>query len=471
MRDPLEAGTVVAGRYRLDRLLGEGGMGTVWAATHVVTRKAVALKFLKPAYAARKEVRQRFLREARAACAVRHPNVVQIHDVLELEDGMPAMVMDLLHGESLGERLEREHALPLVEVARVMLPVVSAVGTAHSLGIVHRDLKPDNLFLVREPDESITVKVLDFGIAKLTATEGEAAETGALTKTGSVLGTPYYMSPEQAFGEKDLDHRSDVWAIGIILYECLTGERPTAGENLGQIFKAITTGGIVPLERVAPNLPADVSSLVTRMLSRDRAQRPDLREVRETLQKHSGAHAASFGPPAVVIITRGGGPDSRPVSSGQVVNQLLAGLVDSNANTTTRGTVAESAASQPVQTRRRNVPLIVAVGVIAIGGAAVGAWRIAARQATTAAAIAATQDAAAGAGVASSPTDPEPSAAPPSTASASATPSASISSKPLASARPGARMDAGQGVAPVTSAQKPATSAAGPAGLADKPPF
>ena len=291
----IERGEIVATRYRLEHLLGEGGMGQVWAATHTVTRKAVALKILKSTGAANPDLLRRFLREARAASAVRHPNVVQIHDIVQMEDGVPIMVMDLLEGESLGQRLAREGYLSLPELAKVLVPVLSAIGTAHALGIVHRDLKPDNIFLERTPTGTTVPKVLDFGIAKLSATEGDAAETNALTKTGSMLGTPYYMSPEQAFGERDVDARSDVWAVGIILYECLTGRRPVDGDNFGQILKVITTGGIVPLRGVMPALPEEILTLADAMLTVDRKQRrASLHDAYDALRAYTDAAATSF---------------------------------------------------------------------------------------------------------------------------------------------------------------------------------
>ncbi len=287
------AGELVAGKYRLERVLGEGGMGTVWVASHAITRAKVAIKFLKPEYAKRLDVVHRFIREARAAVAVRHPNVVAIHDVLQLEDGTPAMVMDYLRGESLATKLSREHKLSAETTAQLIVPALGAVSAAHALGIVHRDLKPDNLFIAIEGD-SAAIKVLDFGIAKLTATEGEAATTGALTKTGSVLGTPYYMSPEQAFGEKDVDYKTDIWAFGIILYECLTGRRPTEGDNLGQVFKIIATEAIAPPKSHEPSIPAEIDILVMQMLAKDRkARTASLNDVREVLARHGG-HATSI---------------------------------------------------------------------------------------------------------------------------------------------------------------------------------
>jgi eukaryotic-like serine/threonine-protein kinase len=278
----LASGAIVAERYRLVRPLGEGGMGVVWAGARIDTEEGVALKFVKET-SNDPELFRRLLREARAACAVHHPNVVQVHEVLELEDGRPALVMEVLEGESLGERLSREGELDVAETARILLPVVSAVGAAHSLGIVHRDLKPENIFLARDHRGEL-VKVLDFGIAKLTAVDGATLESAGLTRTGALLGTPYYMAPEQVFGETDIDHRADIWALGMILYRCLSGILPTERENLGQVLKVIVTRSIWPLADAAPNLPRPLTDLVDRMLSKDRDRRPrDLREVAAVL--------------------------------------------------------------------------------------------------------------------------------------------------------------------------------------------
>jgi serine/threonine protein kinase len=385
---PIEPGSVVAGRFHLDRLIGEGGMGTVWAATHTVTRKPVALKLLKPERASDPNLRQRFEREARAACAVRHPNIVEIHDVLTLEDGTPIMVMELLEGESLGTRLDRER-LEVAEFARLMQQVISAVGTAHASGIVHRDLKPDNIFLVRDPEGGISVKVLDFGIAKVMSTSAEAGQTGGLTGTGAMLGTPYYMSPEQIFGERDIDHRADVWALGVIFYECLAGQRPTQADNIGQILKIITTDAIVPLERLAPWVPADLCRLIGRMLSRDRLARPStLTEVRATLAHYTDAAARSFGEPAVnrrsslpsetpsekhLIRTDDTGPYSQTAAllpttgSGVRIGSGEVSPVAATLASTTASTTAESKRMLVAKTRRRRVPFLLAGGAAVVG--------------------------------------------------------------------------------------------------------
>jgi eukaryotic-like serine/threonine-protein kinase len=317
------SGAVVAKQYRLERALGEGGMGVVWAATHLATGNVVALKFLKGVAATTPALHKRFFREARAAMAVRHPNVVRIHEVTRDDDGLPVMVMDYLQGESLGNAMERIGILSLPDLGRVLLPVISAVGTAHAVGIVHRDLKPDNIFILNGDARQPEVRVLDFGIAKLTANDGDAAQTAGLTGTGSMMGTPYYMSPEQVFGDKDVDHRADIWSLGVIMYECLAGRRPVDGENLGQLLKIITTGEIAPIERVAPHLPPEICALVNRMLAVSKRARPsDLREVYATLRRHTDAHAQSFGAATVVMHA-----SSDPMGTGPNLRQATLPLL------------------------------------------------------------------------------------------------------------------------------------------------
>lgn len=295
----LSEGSLIAGRYRLEHPLGEGGMGTVWAATHTVTRRSVAMKFLKDSMRHRKDLRERFLREAAAASALKHPNVVEIIDVFDFAEGCPVMVMELLAGETLGAKLLRDERLSIEETAAVMLPVVSAVGAAHALGIVHRDLKPDNLFLLEGSAEP-RVKVLDFGIAKLSAERYlQEGPSPLLTESGSMLGTPCYMAPEQASGENPVDHRADIWSLGVILYECLSGVRPIEGENLPQVVARLMSAGIMPLERIAPELPAEVASLVKNMLSREVGRRPaSLVEVSRTLSHFTNVRAPEFATPS-----------------------------------------------------------------------------------------------------------------------------------------------------------------------------
>jgi tRNA A-37 threonylcarbamoyl transferase component Bud32 len=277
----LAAGAVIAKRYHLERELGRGGMGVVWEATHLVTRRRVAIKcLLGPPY---REARrhERFLREARAASAVPHPNVVEILDLFELEDGTPVMVMERLAGETLRTKIDRDGRMSLETAASILLPVARAVATAHSLGVVHRDLKPENIFLTKGPAGEEGVKVLDFGVAKLLSSDDDEPGTDTLTNSGAILGTPCYMAPEQAAGDKDIDERVDIWALGVIAYECLAGERPLSGSGVGQVVMRLMTAGIKPIDQVVPGLPSPTASVVMRMLSVARGDRPRLHEVEE----------------------------------------------------------------------------------------------------------------------------------------------------------------------------------------------
>jgi eukaryotic-like serine/threonine-protein kinase len=283
-------GQIVAERYRLEEHLGEGGIGVVCAATHLVLGRPVAIKFLK---AAGPESVARFHREARITAMLRHPHIVDVHDVFDLPDGTCAIVMDRLTGESLHHRFRREGPQTVSAMASFLLPVASALGAAHAQGIIHRDLKPENIFLAIDAQGAWTVKVLDFGLAKAAAADGGFdPQTGKLTRTGALLGTPHYMAPEQVFAEKDVDVRADMWALGVILYEGLAGVRPVEGNSFGQIFRQVTMGQIVPLEARLPWIPAPVRDLVHQLLQRDRRSRPsDVRLVHDTLAPFFGARA------------------------------------------------------------------------------------------------------------------------------------------------------------------------------------
>jgi eukaryotic-like serine/threonine-protein kinase len=292
-------GVVVGGRFRLERPLGHGGMGAVWEAQNTATHRAVALKFLRGPAHQRTELRQRLLREARAATAVRHPNVVEVLDLFEHDEETPVMVMELLHGRTLRELLTEQETLDLVQTANVLLPVISALGTAHACGVAHRDLKPENIFLDESERAGKRVLVLDFGIAKLLDAQVRTDDVELVTDTGATLGTPCYMAPEQATAERDTDHRVDVWAMGVILYECLTGVRPIEGESVGQVLMRLMTTGIIPLERVLPDVPPDIAGMVGSMLTRERSHRAaDLRSAHQVLSRHAAVSAPKFGPPS-----------------------------------------------------------------------------------------------------------------------------------------------------------------------------
>ncbi len=268
-------GEVLADRYLLERRIGEGGMGEVWAARHVLTGKPVAVKILKSVVAEGTWAHQRFVQEVQATCSLDHPAVPTVHDAF-VEDQVPVIVMDLFEGETLGARLRREECLPLREVVSVLSPVVEALVEAHEKSIAHRDLKPDNIFLT----EDGASKVLDFGLAKLLG--AKSARAKLRTKVGVVLGTPSYMAPEQARGAAGIDHRVDMWSLGVILYRCLSGVRPIEGEGAAEVLTRLVTDAITPLAVVAPQVPTAVTVLVGRLLTRDPSGRPGtLREVLE----------------------------------------------------------------------------------------------------------------------------------------------------------------------------------------------
>ena len=268
--DALYPGVAIMGHFVLRRLLGAGGMGIVWAAEEPDGTE-VALKFLRTEDA---EHRRRLLREARIARSLVHPNVVWVREVLDSTQlSSPVLVMDLVRGEPLEVRLRRPPPLTLAGTAALLEPVVRGVMAAHAQGIVHRDLKPQNILVDWDATPAPRAYVLDFGVAKiLFAAEGASAR---ITRSGAVMGTPQYMAPEQLFGERELDHRADIWSLGTILYRCLAGVAPISGSSFGEVFKAVTVGTIPRLRDVAPSLPERMLGLVDSMLVRDRTKRLD----------------------------------------------------------------------------------------------------------------------------------------------------------------------------------------------------
>ena len=284
--DVLRPGVKLAGRYRIEALIGRGGIGEVYAATNRKTGRRVALKVLRAAHAS-SETGRRLTREAAAANAIRHPNVIDIMDAFEV-DGSPVLVMELLEGEPLSDLMSREGALSVAQTATILLPVAQALAAAHARGIVHRDLKPDNIFLSRARDGEVVPKVLDFGIAKVLDPAAMLAESQeSNTRTGTVLGTPHYMSFEQAMSEQDVDHRADVWSFGVIAFELLSGRRPFEFTSLGQMYAQLLQEEPPALAERAPGLPEDVCALVDRSLVKERADRlADMAEWVRVLEIH-----------------------------------------------------------------------------------------------------------------------------------------------------------------------------------------
>lgn len=263
--DPL-VGSVL-GRHLLVRLLGEGGMGVVYEGTHQDLGRRAAIKILHPRYARSDEVRVRFVREGQAASRVRHPNVVHVYDV-GVESSQPYLVMEYLEGEDLGRLIAGEGILSAQRTADLLTPVVAAVAAAHELGVVHRDLKPENIFVAVERGR-IKPKVLDFGISKII----DRTPAEPLTGTGAFLGTPQYMSPEQAQGARHLDHRSDQYSLGVILYQCVTGRRPLEEPSIYALIQRIVRGDFPPPRQLSADLPVAFEALILRAMARDPEER------------------------------------------------------------------------------------------------------------------------------------------------------------------------------------------------------
>ncbi len=258
----LVPGEVFAGKFRLDHQIAAGGMGFVWRAWNLQLEVPVAVKVMATALAESPEFVARFELEAKAAAQIRSPHVVNVYEH-GVHERLPYMVMELLEGETLSERLEREKRLSMAATARIVRDICKALHRAHELGIVHRDLKPANVFLARDGDDE-TVKVLDFGIAKLT----QGGRGGFVTATGELMGTPSYMSPEQIQASKHVDHRADLWSLSIIVFRALTGQRPYSGQ-IYEVASEILTGPVPVPSAVAPDLSPAVDAFFARALARD----------------------------------------------------------------------------------------------------------------------------------------------------------------------------------------------------------
>lgn len=301
--EALEPNRVLVGRYKLETRLGAGGMGTIWRAEHLVLQAPVAVKLIDREAVPDEDTVARFLREAKAAAALRSPHVVQIIDY-GVDGKIPFMVMELLEGENLAQRLKRARRLSRQDTARILTHVGRAMVRAHEAGIVHRDLKPDNVFLVRNEDEE-HAKVLDFGVAKVE--EAALGAEGTRTRTGSILGTPYYMSPEQAQGNKTVDHRSDLWSLGVIAFECLTGKRPFYSDGLGDLVLTICVRDLPVPSDVAP-VPLGFDRWFARACARDpEARFQNAREMTEALREALGLEARDINTdtPEISVASRG----------------------------------------------------------------------------------------------------------------------------------------------------------------------
>jgi serine/threonine-protein kinase len=267
-------GSLIAGRYRTERVLGQGGGGIVLAARHVELDELVAIKILKPEESQNPEVVMRFLREARAAVRIKGEHVTRVLDAASLEDGTPYMVMEHLEGTDLGALLEQSGSLPLGTAVDYILQACEALAEAHALGIVHRDVKPSNLFLTHRSDGTPSIKVLDFGIAKAIHPVDASRPDLGLTQTQTVMGSPQYMAPEQMRSSRRVDERVDVWGLGMVLYELLTGEPAFSAVSVPELFAMILQDPTPPLRERRPDAPPGLDAIVARCLAKDPGDRP-----------------------------------------------------------------------------------------------------------------------------------------------------------------------------------------------------
>jgi serine/threonine-protein kinase len=377
---------LVAGKYEVLQLIGRGGMGTVWEGRHSTLGTRVAIKFVDPEYADSQEARTRFVTEARAAATIQSKHAIQIYDHGVTDDGRPYIVMELLVGEPLDRRIERLGRLAPIDTARILCQVCRALQRAHDAGIIHRDLKPENIFLVRSPDDDEEIaKVLDFGIAKFRGPPGGAGMSSS-TKTGAVLGTPYYMSPEQARGLRNIDQRTDLWSLGVIAFKCVTGSLPFDGESVGDLLVKICTATPPPPSRAMPGLPPSFDSWFARALERE----PERRF--QSASELADALAMATGLSQRRAVSQNGFPQYASPSSQSHPQPMSGGVMLAGAVTSSPFTAS---ASVPKSSRG----VVFGVGLAIVVGASLGVIIVAKF-------VSPTNAGTTGAGVSAAPSDP-----------------------------------------------------------------
>jgi serine/threonine-protein kinase len=456
--DPVSPGDLIGGKYRVERVLGRGGMGVVVAATHADLGQRVAIKFLLKEAMESDGVAARFLREARTMVQLTSEHVARVSDVGTHENGAPYMVMEYLEGQDLSDVIQGRGPLPPPEAVDCLLQACEAVAEAHSKHVVHRDLKPGNLFLTRRPDGSPLVKVLDFGISKAHEPSGNK-----LTVTSAVMGSPAYMSPEQVRSTTNVDQRSDVWALGVIMYELLSSRLPFEAPTMSGMFAAIVASPMTPLSSRRPDLHPELARAVERALVKEVEGRyQSVAELASALAPFGGEGARI----SSARITRqlGASGWEHAVSSGRAV-----GAVSQSSATSTTGPHVASGQSRG----SKGLALVLGGIVLAIAAAAAGAYVVQSRGATPAAALpeavtpsepaktppgAPSPEPASPATPVAAAVTPEPAVAP--AASASSAPEASAASaatapKAKAPPRPAKRAPATKATATATATAKP----------------
>ena len=404
---PVQPGEVLLGKYRVDRVLGAGGIGIIVAAHHLQLDERVAIKFLLPDALQSPDVVARFAQEARAAVKIKSEHVVRVIDVGTLPTGSPYMVMEYLEGADLSAILTRRGPLPVEEVVALVLQACEALAEAHALGIVHRDLKPANLFSIARADGSSSVKVLDFGISKVTS---PGADMG-MTKTSAIVGSPLYMSPEQMRSAKSVDARTDIWSLGAIMYELLSGRPPFTGESLPELCVNIMNEMPAPLSSLRPDAPRRLDGVILRCLEKDRQNRyGNIAELAVALAEFAPRQAKSSVERVAKVIHAAG------ISSSNL--QLPDGSVPPPASKQAKTHASWGSTTPTGSTSRAPLLALLGIGALVVGGA--GVW-IGARS----------HDAALPTVIAPAPTTIDTSRAAPAPATALPAPVTALSVSPL----------------------------------------
>ena len=284
-------GLVLQERYRIVRKLGEGGMGAVYEGEHVLIKRRVAIKCLHAQFAQNPEIVARFHREALAATSIGHQNIIEVTDMGRFDDGSVFMVLEFLLGRDWSDDIDAHGAQPLGKVVHIIAQICDALDAAHAKGIIHRDLKPENIYLIERGGDPDFAKVLDFGISKFKDTAG--GEGKGMTQTGTTLGTPYYMAPEQAQGRKDIDHRADIYSLGVMMFQALTGQYPFDDDSYPMLILKICTEPAPSLRLFRPDLPEALDGIVARLLAKNADDRyPDCGTLKAALLPYRDVHDA-----------------------------------------------------------------------------------------------------------------------------------------------------------------------------------
>ena len=368
-QDP-RLGMVLQERYRIVRKLGDGGMGAVYEGEHVLIKRRVAIKVLHAQFAQNPEIVARFQREAEAATSIGHPNIIEVTDMGRFPDGTAYMVLEFLEGRDWSHDIESAGPQPLGKVVHILTQVCDALTAAHAKGIVHRDLKPENIFLIERRNDPNFAKVLDFGISKIADAQGQDR---SLTQTGTALGTPYYMAPEQCQGKRDIDHRADIYSLGVILFQALTAQYPFDDESYPMLVLKICTEPPPSLAHYRPDVPQELQQIVNRMLAKDRDHRyQSVAEIKDALAPFMAMNDAP------VVATDAPSTSSRgpSVLSGGAMTPTGTAYLP---NTPAPGSLGATGTPYPQEERKKGgmaalLAVLLLVGLLTVAGIGVGTW-------------------------------------------------------------------------------------------------